>query len=444
MMDSIMSNDDYKYFKQLWNKKSLKAATAVAITITPKENITSTKQQHNEGDSVTSTGSLQSSHFSSNSKHGNNNHRPSKRRRRERSKQKQHDGVNTTAAQAQGGDRKSALKTQKKTILKRKKEKEGCSNTSTTAKKRKRRGTKSFSRAKALLYRNMSIPQFDNLVGWATSTQHDCNTPHQNNDSHQKKMMIDHCSQHAIPPPPSYDIIFLKDQISKRVKEQKEHADLLALVDDIYTKADMDTVTIRDINKEVATHFGWTDGVDGTKKKVIKERISNLISGRATVIADEKKVSEDEDDEAKKNKRKKPLSTKKKRDITSSAYVAIGMAVEETLTNKLMPLAKAHVERCRRLERERNSGFTARTSIAGDDAAATYAGSDEDIVNTKQSSSHKIRLTTDVFHAWTLPTDEAVMELTRDYECAKDSRDTLISLFSKKVDALAQQRDDTA
>ena len=415
MMDSIKSNDEYKYFKQLWNKKSLKAATSVAT------NVTSTKQQYNEGDSVTSTGSLQSSHLSSNSKHGNYHHRPSKRKRRERSNQKQHDGVDTTAAQAQGGDRNRALKTQKKTILKRKKEKEGCSNTtSTTAKKRKRRGT-SFSRAKALLYRNISIPQIDNLVGWATSTQHDCNIPHQNNDSHQKKKMIDHWSQHDIPPPPSYNIIFLKDQISKRLKGQKEQADLLALVDDIYTKADMDTVTIRDINKEVATHFGWTDGVDGTKKKVIKERISNLISGRATAMADEKKVSKDEDDEAKKNKRKKPLSTKKKRDINSSAYVAIGMAVEETLTNKLMPLAKAHVERCRRLERERNSGFTARTSIAGDDAA-------EDIVNTKQSSSNKIRLTTDAFHAWTLLPDEAVMKLTRDYECAKDSRDTLISL----------------
>ena len=42
--------------------------------------------------------------------------------------------------------------------------------------------------------------------------------------------------------------------------------------------------------------------------------------------------------------------------LDTSAHVAIGMAVEEALTSALAPLAAAHVERCRALEREAPGG----------------------------------------------------------------------------------------
>ena len=89
-----------------------------------------------------------------------------------------------------------------------------------------------------------------------------------------------------------------------------------------------------------------------------------------------------------------------------SAYVAVGMAVEEALTTRLMPLAKAHVERCRRLERE-----------ARDDHGAECR-SEESITKT-QSSQKKLKLlkrlasAKDSFDAWTLPPAEAVIQLAR-------------------------------
>ena len=89
-----------------------------------------------------------------------------------------------------------------------------------------------------------------------------------------------------------------------------------------------------------------------------------------------------------------------------SAYVAVGMAVEEALTTRLMPLAKAHVERCRRLERKVRDH-------------ATECRSEESITKT-QSSQKKLKLlkrlaaAKHTFDAWTLPPADAVMQLARD------------------------------
>ena len=76
--------------------------------------------------------------------------------------------------------------------------------------------------------------------------------------------------------------------------------------------------------------------------------------------------------------------------MDTSAYVAVGMAVEEVLTMALMPLAEAHIERCRRLERQKNC-----------DATAT------------EPCARKIP-TMDPFHSWTLPPAEAMVQLARD------------------------------
>ena len=76
----------------------------------------------------------------------------------------------------------------------------------------------------------------------------------------------------------------------------------------------------------------------------------------------------------------------------SSAYVAIGMAVEEVLTLALMPLANAHVSHCRRLERLREKE---KSRWGGNEI--NHAG--------------ETMKTVDPFHAWTLPPAEAIVEL---------------------------------
>lgn len=79
-------------------------------------------------------------------------------------------------------------------------------------------------------------------------------------------------------------------------------------------------------------------------------------------------------------------STAAKINMDSSAYVAIGMAVEEALTMALMPLAEAHVDRCRRLEREESSKCRETTHLLWSKGL-------------------------DPYHEWTLPPGEAIAEL---------------------------------
>ena len=111
-----------------------------------------------------------------------------------------------------------------------------------------------------------------------------------------------------------------------------------------------------------------------------------------------------------------------------SAYVAVGMAVEEALTTRLMPLAKAHVERCRRLERK-----------AHDDDHAAERRREESITKT-QSSHKKLKLlkrlaaAKDSFDAWTLPPAEAVMQLARDGTIK--GNDSLTSLLLERQSEL--------
>ncbi|KAL3797698.1 hypothetical protein HJC23_000243 [Cyclotella cryptica] len=80
--------------------------------------------------------------------------------------------------------------------------------------------------------------------------------------------------------------------------------------------------------------------------------------------------------------------------LDSSALVSIGITIEEVMTAALMPLAKAHVERCRRLERLNN--------LQSHDGLEQ-----EDKEGTTQSCM-------DPFVAWTLPIVEAITELARD------------------------------
>mmetsp|Transcript_8252 Transcript_8252/g.20289 ORF Transcript_8252/g.20289 Transcript_8252/m.20289 type:complete len:600 (+) Transcript_8252:121-1920(+) len=101
--------------------------------------------------------------------------------------------------------------------------------------------------------------------------------------------------------------------------------------------------------------------------------------------------------------------------LDASAYVAVGTAVEEVLTAALMPLAHAHVGRCRRLERDKNRD---RKSCQ------------------KRSLSADSLMGDDPFHVWTLPPVEALARLAMalsddDNECAKYSGAALVSLLDR-------------
>mmetsp|Transcript_30452 Transcript_30452/g.55263 ORF Transcript_30452/g.55263 Transcript_30452/m.55263 type:complete len:134 (+) Transcript_30452:246-647(+) len=95
--------------------------------------------------------------------------------------------------------------------------------------------------------------------------------------------------------------------------------------------------------------------------------------------------------------------------MDTSAYVAVGIAVEEVLTMALMPLAEAHIERCRRLERQKNCDATATDPCA-----------------------RKIP-TMDPFHSWTLPPAEAMVQLAKDG--AANQNDALVSLLDRYAKA---------
>lgn len=89
--------------------------------------------------------------------------------------------------------------------------------------------------------------------------------------------------------------------------------------------------------------------------------------------------------------------------IDVSTYVSTGMAIEDILTMKLMPLAKAHAGRCRRLERQKKKDGSQRANSA----------------------------TSDPFHAWTLPPAEAIVELAKDDDKTLSCKSALAALVRK-------------
>jgi len=87
------------------------------------------------------------------------------------------------------------------------------------------------------------------------------------------------------------------------------NSDLLSLVDKLFTAADKDTMTVGGVNRSVATHFGW-EKVDKTRKKVIKNRLMDLMNGIVS-------VGEGLDGEETKKKKKKKKSSQKKKEKKS-------------------------------------------------------------------------------------------------------------------------------
>ena len=138
------------------------------------------------------------------------------------------------------------------------------------------------------LYEHISKHQLNTLLGWAASHRGNDSNNIDTTTSAEIERGIDLSHLPTTPPPPSH-VAFLQQHMSQRLNNNNANYKL----DDI-----------------------------GEKKK------GNNCNTATT-------------------------STKQnEHTIHVSAYAAVGMAVEEALTTRLMPLPKAHVERCRRLERK--------------------------------------------------------------------------------------------
>mmetsp|Transcript_12308 Transcript_12308/g.26739 ORF Transcript_12308/g.26739 Transcript_12308/m.26739 type:complete len:362 (+) Transcript_12308:259-1344(+) len=150
-----------------------------------------------------------------------------------------------------------------------------------------------------LLYQHFSIPEIDNLVGWATSHCGNNNDPNPmakaapaNHDilSGQQEQRLGLSHIPTAPPPPSH-VAFLHQRMSEKLMTNTANGEAAA------SDGDEGSININTISKQ-------NDNVD------------------------------------------------------ASVYVTVGMAVEEVLTMALMPLAEAHVEHCRRLEIQKNCHAT--------------------------------------------------------------------------------------
>eukprot|EP00804_Cyclotella_cryptica_P025850 CCRYP_002714-RC/>CCRYP_002714-RC protein AED:0.01 eAED:0.01 QI:82/1/1/1/1/1/3/769/1160 len=85
-------------------------------------------------------------------------------------------------------------------------------------------------------------------------------------------------------------------------------SELYNVVDAIFHAADKDIMTVKQVNKSVAAHFGL-DRLDKKMKELIKERLTALVSGKIVVGSDEDSGKGEKSRKSKKDKEKK--STKK-------------------------------------------------------------------------------------------------------------------------------------
>ncbi|KAL9187220.1 hypothetical protein ACHAXT_001323 [Thalassiosira profunda] len=201
------------------------------------------------------------------------------------------------------------------------------------------------------LYQHWSIPQIDDLVGWATSHRGTDKTSRPASDSidgdEGRRLGLAHLLMS--PPPPSH-MAFLRHRIKERRGENPPGGG-------------------KGKRKRNKTATGGL-GIDGLES------------------------------------------------MSTSAHVATGMAVEEALTMALMPLAEAHVARCRRLQRgKRTTG------------------------SRKEGRPSTRRRDDDPFHAWTLPPAEAIAALAR--EGSAEGRTALTSLLGKHPDVVAKHASPT-
>lgn len=129
----------------------------------------------------------------------------------------------------------------------------------------------------------------------------------------------------------------------------------------------------------------------------------------------------------------------------SSALIAVGVAVEEILTSALLPLAAAHVSRCRAMDhqariisnrgRKQSTGdkkYPAPTMSSnmrkttkksqGKSNRSRKKGGKESDDEEKESVDDVVALDRDAFDAWTLPPTEALLQLAKTRKDEKEFR----------------------
>ena len=257
-------------------------------------------------------------------------------------------------------------------------------NTKQSKKRKVRRTHGQHVNSYQTLYHNMSIAQVDQLVGWAHSlsdntNNHNCNI---DNVSERERGIVEltHTSTAAAPPPPSH-IAYLQHQISNRLKTGNSAA----------------TEDISDERRD-------------RRSEDINIRVRDVDTSTYSTI-----------------------SKHNHNNMDTSTYIAIGMAIEERLTKSLMPLARAHVERCRRLELERDT-----SSVSG----GIDLGSNR--MNTNELTHQKRRLASDPFHAWTLPAAEAVAELARHGYATSNAVSELLGVSQSKEKRSTSSKDSSS
>jgi len=310
-----------------------------------------------DDDDISTTSSLQSSHFSTSS--DGSSIQPKKKRRK--ANMSKHDDTSITNAKDIHNKKEEDTKTSKY-------------NTKQSKKRKVRRTHGQHVNSYQTLYHNMSIAQVDQLVGWAHShsdntNNHNCNTIDGNNGSEVERGIVEltHSST-APPPPPSHHIAYLQHQISDRLESGNSS---VTTEDTSERRRDRrsEDINIRDVDTS-------------TYSTISKHNHNNM---------------------------------------DTSTYIAIGMAIEERLTKSLMPLARAHVERCRRLELERDTSSVSGGIDLGSNSA-----------NTNESTQNPKRLVSDPFHAWTLPAAEAVAELARHGYATSNAVSELLGISQSK------------
>ena len=90
-------------------------------------------------------------------------------------------------------------------------------------------------------------------------------------------------------------------------------SEVLSLVDTLFLAANKDTMTVGDINRSVASHFGWKK-VDKKRKLLVRDRLTYLVSKEATPEGSDKKSSKKKS-EKKQQQKKKKAETKEEENI---------------------------------------------------------------------------------------------------------------------------------
>jgi hypothetical protein len=256
--------------------------------------------------------------------------------------------------------------------------------------------------AKENLLRVTPVSAISSLVGWATHDTHDGTTissndneppsdvdePADDSTSAQQQEANPLACLPNTPLPPSHlnylaekARAVIEEPIHQEKKEWKTHS-FLTLVDDERPPA-----------KRPHRCKEWQqwdhDSGDETYQSLKKKRTNHVTLHVPCPIPQKKKSKLDK---KKKESDKQQQSSRLYNSLDNSALVAAGMLWEDMITASLMPLARQHVARCRRLEQRKKEN---------------ESSNDDEVAN---DGSEEV----DPFQEWTLPPEQAIWRLAQE------------------------------